>query len=1037
LHSRVRSSPDAAPHRGSSAPVLGPVFALWQPLCWVLFGALVTMGRARGQEGAAGSIRGVIFDKDFDAPLGAATVLAVETGRQVQASDQGQYVLEGLAPGRYTIVFSKDGYVRQVRTDVVVTAGQLTDLDAHLSGEFTEMEEFVVEDVLQLGAGTEAALLSLKLDSPSLLDSIGSDLMSRAGASDAASALKLVSGASVQDGKFAVIRGLPDRYVSSQLNGVRLPSADEDTRAVELDQFPSAVIESIQVSKTFTPDQQGDASGGAVDVRLKSVPNETTLSFSAQTSFNSQVSGRGDFLTYEGGGVGAWGREGDSREIQYDNLGGNWDGAVGTITEDAPIDYKWSLSAGGKHQISDDVRIGGFANFFYEKDSSFYDNGVDDSYWVDSPGEGLTPQYSQGAPTPDKPQEGDFKTSLFDVTQSEQSVQWGGLGTFGIESENHLVAATFLYSRTTDDKSTLATDTRGKEYYFPGYTRRDPMGPGNTPNSRMAAPYLRTETLEYTERETSSLQLGGRSLISMGEFSIGSFRFQEPTFHWSISKNYAELYQPDKRQFGAQWYAPSFNPGFPPFVPPSIDPAIWLPFTPAANFSLGNFQRIWKEIDEESQQGSFDLKFPFLQWDDHEGYVKAGLFDDKVERNFDQDTFSNFADQSSYEAGFEEPWSAVFADENHPITASSLDVDYRGEIDIFAWYGMIDLPVSSTVDVITGARFERTSISVFNFPEIDATWYPPGAVAPVELGDIDNDGRSDADVDIYQTDTLPALAVNWTPFEELTFRSSVSRTLARQTFKELTPIIQQEYLGGPVFIGNPELTASSLTNYDLRADWRPYESALVSVSWFHKDIDDPIEYVQRPIDFTFTTPVNYPKGRLSGFELEVRQDLGRIADALEGLSVGANGTLIDSSVTLPEDEAAMFAMPLLDVPITERDMTNAPEYLYNIYGTYDIESTGTQISLFYTVQGDTLVAGAGQDDGNFVPSVYANDYDTLNFSISQKLGRFFKLQFQAKNLTNPTIEEVYRSEYIDADVVKTSYTKGIEYSITFGASFNF
>lgn len=992
----------------------------------MLLGVLLPLGRARAQDQAAGSIRGVVYDKDFDAPLAAAKVLAVETGQQTTTSDQGQYVLPQVPAGRYTLVFSKDGYVRQVKADVVVVAGQLTDVDVSLSGEFTEMEEFVVQDVLQLGAGTEAALLSLRLDSPSLLDSIGSDLMSRAGASDAASALKLVAGASVQDGKYAVIRGMPDRYVSSQLNGVRLPSADEDKRAVELDQFPSAVIESIQVSKTFTPDQQGDASGGAVDVRLKGIPEETTISFNAQTSINSQVSGS-NFLTYDGGGVGTWGRESGSREIQYDNLGGNWEGASGTITEDAPIDYKFALSGGGKRQISDDVQIGGFASFFYERDSSYYDNGIDDEYWVVSPGDPMTPQYSQGTPS-----QGDFKTSLFDVTQAEQSVQWGGLTTLGVESENHSVMATFLYSRTAEDSATLATDTRGKEYYFPGYSQRDPTAPGNTPDTRRAAPYLRTETLQYTERETGTLQLAGRHLVPMGEFSIGSFKFSEPTFRWSVSKSYAELYQPDKRQFGAQWLAPSFNPGFPPFVPPFTDPAVWLPYTPAANFNLGNFQRIWKDIDEDSQQGSFDLQFPFEQWDDHEGYVKFGLFDDQVDRSFDQDTFSNFGDAgASYEAGWNEPWSAVFPDENHPITQSTYDVDYTGEIDIFAWYGMLDLPVSSTVDLIGGARFENTRISVVNDPGPDATWYPPGATAPVDL----NPG--DADVDIDQGDVLPALAANWTPVEEVTFRASYSQTIARQTFKELTPILQQEFLGGPIFIGNPELGTSQLTNYDLRVDWRPYETALVSVSWFHKDVKDAIEYVQRPLDFTFTTPVNYPDGRLSGFELELRQDMGEFSDSLRGFALGANGTLIDSSVTLPDDEAAMFAMPGIEAPMTSRDMTNAPEYLYNLYGTYDIEATGTQLALFYTVQGDTLVAGAGQDDGNFVPSVYANDYDTLNFSISQKLGQYFKLQFQAKNLTNPAIEEVYRSEYIDGDVVKTSYTKGVEYSISLGASFSF
>jgi hypothetical protein len=229
-----------------------------------------------------GSIRGVVYDADFDAPLAAAKVTTVETGQEVTTGDQGNFVFSQVPAGQYTLVFAKDGYVRQVKAKVVVTAGSLTEVSASLAGDFTDMEEFVVQDVLLMGAGTEAALLQLRLDSPSFMDSIGSDLMNQAGAGDAASALRLVAGASLQEGKSAVIRGLPDRYVSNQLNGVRLPSADPDKRAVELDQFPAAVIQSIQVSKTFTPDQQGDASGGAVNVVLKGIPEQSSLDVKGQ-----------------------------------------------------------------------------------------------------------------------------------------------------------------------------------------------------------------------------------------------------------------------------------------------------------------------------------------------------------------------------------------------------------------------------------------------------------------------------------------------------------------------------------------------------------------------------------------------------------------------------------------------------------------------------------------------------------------------------------------------------------------------------------
>jgi hypothetical protein len=123
--------------------------------------------------------------------------------------------------------------------------------------------------------------------------------------------------------------------------------------------------------------------------------------------------------------------------------------------------------------------------------------------------------------------------------------------------------------------------------------------------------------------------------------------------------------------------------------------------------------------------------------------------------------------------------------------------------------------------------------------------------------------------------------------------------------------------------------------------------------------------------------------------------------------------------------------------MTSRDMTAAPSYLFNLYATYDIELTGTQLGLFYNEQGDTLVAGAGVSVGNFVPSIYSLPYGTLNFTITQKLGPYVRVNFQAKNLTNPDIQEVYRSDYIGADVLKSSYTKGVDLSLSLTASFTF
>lgn len=994
-----------------------------RPFCWV-FLITVLLSTSTALADQAGSIRGMVYDTDFDVPLAAAQVLIAETGEKVITTDEGNFVFGQVKPGTYTLVFSKEGYSRQVKANVVVSPGKMTELDASLSGEFTEMEEFVVEDV-QIGVGTEAALLDLRMESPALMDSISSELMSQAGASDAASALKLVAGATVQDGKYAVIRGLPDRYVNSQMNSVRLPTADADKRAVQLDQFPSAVIESIQVSKTFTPDQQGDASGGAVNVVLKGIPDETMLKLESGISFNTQVTGNNKFLTYKGGDLDYWGKGGE--DIQSGNLGGNWDGTVGVSRSEEPTDYKWSVAFGDKYQLTDEVKIGGFGSLFYERDSSFFDKGIDDKYWVETPGDPMTPQYIQGTPS-----QGDFKTQLFDVTQGSEEVKWGGLGIVGLETENHSLSLLYMYTRVAESKAMLAEDIRGKSYYFPGYDRNDPIDIGN--QERDAAPYLRTETLQYTERTTQTLQLSGRHKLIFPEFGIRNFlMLRDPEFDWGLSTSSATLYQPDKRQFGSLWWAESYNPGFPPWVPPFTSPKVHRPFKPAANFTLGNLQRIWKDISEESEQWFMNLKIPFEQWSGDEGYVKFGWFNDKVHREYEQDSFSNFNDNSAqFEGSWEDYWSSVFPSENHPITAADIDVDYHGEQEISAWYYMADLPMCSFFNIIGGARYENTKLSIINDAEKDVTWIPPGASGQVKL----NSG--DADVSFKQKDILPSLGFVFKPFEKITLRGSYSQTIARQTFKELTPIQQQEFLGGDVFIGNPELKMSALKNYDLRLDYIPYDGGLVSFSYFHKDIEDPIEYVQRNAGFTYTMPMNYPKGELSGFEIETRQKIGHFWKGLEGLTLGANATFIDSEVTLPAEEATGFDLPNIMAPMSKRHMTNAPEHLYNIFLNYKMDKLGlpdTQLSLFYTVRGDTLVAGAGQSNSKFVPDVYETEYGTLNLGLSHKIGDIWKLKFQAKNLLNPKIESVYRSDYIGGDITKSSYRKGMEFSISLSAIF--
>ena len=955
----------------------------------------------------AGSIRGLVLDQDLDVPLSGATVLVVETGQKAESGPQGNYLLENVAAGRYTLTFSRDGYVRFVRGDVIVQAGQLTEVDAALAGDYTDMEEFVVQDVLLAGASSEAALLQLRFESPALLDSIGGDLMSKAGASDAAQAMRLVAGATVKDGKSAVIRGLPDRYVSSQVNSVRLPSADEDKRAVELDQFPAAVVESIQVSKTFTPDQQADASGGAVNVLLRGIPEEFVLQSKVQLGYNTNVGLGDEFLGYEGGGFDFFGNEDQSRDVQP--LGTNWSGGLDGQEESSPIDWKFSFDIGNRMELSEDWRLGGFLSVFYERDSSFYDDGRDDNLWRLNQGEGLTPQFEQGTPN-----DGDFRTSLFDIVQGARTVKLGALTTVGIESDRHALDLTYLFTRSTLDRATVATDTRGKEFFYPGYDPDDPLTNGH--QDLNGAPYIRTDTIEFTKREVDTLQLSGSHVLGEeAKHSFAGLEFSAPELGWTAAHSTASSDQPDKRQFSAIW-APFGASG------------IWQPYRPSAASQLGFLQRTFKKLEETSDQLRLDLEFPFAAKNGRTGSAQVGLFEDKVEREYRQESYSNFNDNSSSFGEFEEPWSDVFDEENHPITDGPpfLDVDYDGEQDISSLYAMAQYPVAEPLDVVFGWRWESTEIGTTVTPEADALWLNPDSItnAPEDLD------PGEADSSFAQDDVLPALGFTYRATDKVTVRGAFAKTLARQTFKEITPILQQDYVGAPVFVGNPNLGMASLDNYDLRLEYVPAEGSMMAASWFFKAIDDPIEYVQKVYTFSFTQPENYPEGKLSGFELETRQTLEPLSEKLEGLTVGANATFIHSEVQLPDDEVTILENQ--GIFRTSREATNAPEHLFNLFTTYEVEHTGTSFGLFYTITGDTLLAGAGAQGltTNYVPSIYQTEYGTLNFTLSQKLNDHSWLEFQAKNLTNPDIETVYREPVIGDDVTKSSYSTGIEFSLS-------
>jgi TonB-dependent receptor len=448
--------------------------------------------------------------------------------------------------------------------------------------------------------------------------------------------------------------------------------------------------------------------------------------------------------------------------------------------------------------------------------------------------------------------------------------------------------------------------------------------------------------------------------------------------------------------------------------------------------SSGWVQHINYYNEESSAQGSLNIKVPFLQWNDREGYIKTGMFVDSLSRTYDQNTYTNSGDtNTSFVGEWNDPWSAVFPDEDHPIFASNQDVPYNGSQLIAAGYGMADLPINETMNIVGGMRYETTSMSTTVSTTADAGAFGIDPNDPTQTP-IFVRGNALFDSSIDQVDWLPMIGLNWNLMEQLVLRLSYAQTLARPNFFEIVPVVQYEYVGGPIFIGNPQLQMSSLENYDARLDWTPEEGWLISGSVFYKTIDKPIQYAQRFASFgEYTSAYNFPNATLFGVEIETRVTLEPLlGEDLKGLAVGGNFTLMNSSVTLPQQDITAFQA--YGVSVDSVPMTGTPDYLFNANVTYDYEPLGTQIGLFYNYQGKSLISAPAPTLLELSPSIYQMPYGTLNFTLRQPLLWGFAANFAAKNLTNPARETQY--ETTDGFTgLNSTYTAGID--LQFGLSF--
>jgi outer membrane receptor protein involved in Fe transport len=282
-----------------------------------------------------GSVHGTVFDSQTSRAIAAVKIYVDghTSGDQATGAD-GAFRLQ-LSPGTYTLRFTHASYLDADVTGIEVKAGEAVDASTVLVSKGVRTVVEVHESVAAVSATAQAMLTERRL-APQVSDSISNEEIKKSTASDAAGALERVTGVSVVESGYVYVRGLGERYSATMLNSAMVPTTEAERRVVPLDMFPAALIDSIKILKTYTPDLPGEFSGGLVRMTTMEFPAKKIFQVSTSFGFNTRSTNQ-RYASYRGG---AW-----------DEFG--FDDGIRSLPAAVPSDRRVSIAFDSRQQLAD------------------------------------------------------------------------------------------------------------------------------------------------------------------------------------------------------------------------------------------------------------------------------------------------------------------------------------------------------------------------------------------------------------------------------------------------------------------------------------------------------------------------------------------------------------------------------------------------------------------------------------------------------------------------------------------------------------
>ena len=918
-----------------------------------------------------GTLRGSVSDRESGETLIGAFVTVEGTTIGTVTDLDGNFSLD-LTAATYTINVSYVSYAPTIIENVTIKSGEVTALEqVLLSQKGADLKEIVIS--AEAIRTSEVSLMNMKKNADALLDGISSAQFKKVGDATAVEAAKRVTGVSVEDGKYVYVRGLGDRYTKTTLNQTEIPGLDPDRNSLQMDIFPTNLIDNIVVAKNFTADQPADFTGGLLNVETKSFPEKKIFNVGISTSYNPAMHFNSNFLTYDGGKTdflgfddgtralpaGANRREiptpiGSATDEEVRDFVTSFNPQLGAKKATSLADYSASISIGNQLDLGKENtqsrKLGYLFSASYKNDYRYYDDVQYGEYQrkIDSSSYEMTYATTQQG------------------QMGERNVLIGLLGGLAYKTQFNKYRLNAMHLQNGESRAAqFRIDNNGEAVGQSGYLAS-------------------SDNLEYNQRSLTNVLLSGTHVLQEKKWDID----------WRISGTRSSNSDPDIRRTA--------------FTLESSDTL----FSAGAG---GNPARIWRSLEEFNTHARLDLTKTYA-FGEKEGKLKFGASQVLKQRNYEILFFDIqfFGSQDWPNPSPNEVLKPenIFPSENNNIYYQSGNNTpnpnaYSSNVSNTAGYISNDLRLNKRWRTIIGVRAENY---VQRHTGRDQRW---------ANGDIINGNNLDNEKVLDALDFFPSLNVIYSANESQNIRGSYTKTIARPSFKELSyaqildPITNRIFNGSLFTYGNWDgnLVETRIDNLDLRWESFGEEGQMFSVSAFYKKFEKPIEMVRIPEQQTSTEfqPRNVGDGQLVGLELEARKNLSFISPALNKLLFNVNVTMVQSQIEMTELEfnsRKQYEKVGQTVENT-REMAGQSPYVINAGFTYTNDSLGVDAGLFYNVKGPTLyIVGAG-----LFPDIYFESFHSLNFSVSKKFGEENRsaIDFRISNLLNDAWEYNYQS----------------------------